>query len=163
VDIQSIPDPGQRVEILRRRVLYEQDSDGFCNEWCDAEAALSERIAEAQVVLPNVTYEAPDLYAIAELTSEMEVDGHRADIVILKTALAQAAFEGRTRINEADIFLAAELALPHRLRRKPFEETQSKMERLEQRLEEARANLAHGQEQPMRGDMQAQGKKKASR
>jgi Mg-chelatase subunit ChlI len=163
VDIQSIPDPGQRVEILQRRVVYEQDSDAFCTEWCDAEAALSERIAQAQIVLPSVTYEPPDLYAIAELTSEMEVDGHRADIVILKTALAQAAFEGRTRINEADIFLAAELALPHRLRRKPFEETQNKMERLEQRLEEARANLASGQQQPMRGEMQAQGKKKASR
>jgi len=55
------------------------------------------------------------------------------------------------------------LALPHRLRRKPFEETQNKMERLEQRLEEAPANLANGQEQPMRGDMQALGKKKPSR
>jgi Mg-chelatase subunit ChlI len=69
-----------------------------------------------------VTYTSDDLYTIAELTSEMEVDGHRADIVILKAAIAHAAFEGRQAVHELDILLAAELALPHRLRRQPFEE-----------------------------------------
>ncbi len=93
-----------------------------------------------------MTYHSRDLYYIAELMSEMEVDGHRADIVILKTAMAHAAFEGRTAVCDADILLAAELALPHRLKRKPFEETQSKMERLEQRLEQARCELAESEQ-----------------
>ena len=72
----------------------------------------------------------------------MEVDGHRADIVILKAALAHAAFEGRDAIQELDILLAAELALPHRLRRKPFEETHNQMQKLERRLEQARSELS---------------------
>ena len=72
----------------------------------------------------------------------MDVDGHRADIVILKAAMAHAAFEGRESVCETDILLAAELALPHRLRRKPFEDTDSKMAKLEQRLEQARCELA---------------------
>jgi Mg-chelatase subunit ChlI len=139
VDIQGIADADARVEILRRRLLYEQDPERFCEEWCEAEAALSQRIARAQALLPDVSYDTGHLYTIAELTAEMEVDGHRADIVILKTAIAHAAFEGRTMITESDILLAAELALPHRLRRKPFEEIQTKMEKLEQRLEHARA------------------------
>ncbi|MHB1295944.1 MAG: ATP-binding protein [Anaerolineae bacterium] len=142
VDIQGILDKPARVEILSRRVRYEQDPEGFCDAWCAAEAALAERIAEAQALLPSVTYQAADLYTIADLTSEIGVDGHRADIVILKTALAHAAFEGRSRIEETDILLAAELALPHRLRRKPFEETQTQMEKLEKRLEQARTRLA---------------------
>lgn len=69
----------------------------------------------------------------------MDVDGHRADLVILKTALAHAAYEGRTRIRETDILLAAELALPHRLRRTPFEDTASKMDKLAQRIEQGPA------------------------
>ena len=42
-------------------------------------------------------------------------NGTRADLVILKAARAQAAFEGRTSITDHDIALAAELALPHRI------------------------------------------------
>jgi len=146
VDIQGIPDPDARVEILKRRVRYEQDPERFYQEWVEAEARLSQRIAEAQELLPQVTYREQDLYTIAALTSEMEVDGHRADIVILKAAIAQAAFEGRTSVQESDILLAAELALPHRLRRQPFEDTQEKLAKLEQRLEEAREGGAPRQE-----------------
>lgn len=155
VDIQGIADKEARVAILSRRVAYEQDPEAFCQEWCEAEAALSRKIAQAQMLLPHVTYLQDDLYAIAELTSELEIDGHRADIVILKTAIAHAAFEERQQINEMDVLLAAELALPHRLRRRPFEETQSQMEKLEQRLEQARAkNAAPAQEsQPAAPDV----------
>jgi Mg-chelatase subunit ChlI len=71
----------------------------------------------------------------------MEIDGHRADIVILKTALAHAAFEGRQSVNDVDILLAAELALPHRFKKKPFQETELQFERLEQKLELARADV----------------------
>jgi Mg-chelatase subunit ChlI len=160
VDIQSIGETDSRVDILRRRVMYEQDPVGFCSDWCDAEDALSHDVAKAQTLLPQVTYATSDLYAIAQLTSEMEVDGHRADIVILKTAIAHAAFEGRTKIGEADILLAAELALPHRLRRKPFEETQSKMEKLEQRIEQVRSSLETAQEGTAGSDAPMLDKKK---
>jgi Mg-chelatase subunit ChlI len=51
------------------------------------------------------------------------VDGHRADIVILKTARAQAAFDGRLQITDEDILLAAELALPHRMKKQPFQDS----------------------------------------
>ena len=160
VDIQGIPEPDSRVSILQRRVAYEQDPDAFCDDWCPSESMLTERIAEAQVLLPEVTYQDRDLYVIAQLTSEMEVDGHRADIVILKTAMAQAAFEGRTQICETDILLAAELALPHRLRRRPFEETQSRMQQLEQRLEQARCDVDSGERDGATRSAMVEGKKK---
>jgi Mg-chelatase subunit ChlI len=148
VDIEGIADRAARVEILERRVRYEQDPEGFCDEWCDVEAALTARIATARALLPEVTYDRSHLYAIAELTAEMKVDGHRADIVILKTALAHAAFEGRRAVGDTDILLAAELALPHRLHRSPLEDTQSQLERLEQRLERARAEAEEGEPSP---------------
>jgi len=159
VDIQGILDADLRVDILSRRLLFENDPEGFCAEWCEVEARLSQRIAQAQELLPRVTYKNDDLYVIAQLMSEMEVDGHRADIVILKTAIAQAAFEGRDRIHETDILLAAELALPHRLRRRPFEETRTRLEKLEQRLEQARGELDSARESEGQ-EVLAEGKKK---
>ena len=62
--------------------------------------------------------------------------------MILKTACAQAAFDGRTLINDLDIALAAELALPHRLQKGPFSEQEITSEELQQRIEEL-----HGKEQ----------------
>jgi len=141
VEIKSILDPVQRVEILQRRTDFEQDPASFYELWRPQEKALSRRIEQAQRRLPHVTYTKDDLFAIAELTAEFEVDGHRADIAILKTALAHAAFEGCQAITEVDILLAAELALPHRLKKKPFQETELQFEHLEQRLEMARADV----------------------
>ncbi len=160
VDIHGILDAVSRVEIVKRRVQYEQDPDAFYEAWKPEEERLSQQIAAARQLLPKVTYETDDLYTIAELTAEMDVDGHRADIVILKTALAHAAFEGRERISETDILLAAELALPHRLRRRPFEDPQSRMEQLSERIEQARARLSQAPTARTPGEP-SQGKKKA--
>ena len=79
------------------------------------------------------------MYTIARLTAGMKVDGHRADIVILKTARAQAAFEGRLQITNEDILLAAELALPHRMKKQPFQDSVLNPEMLKASLREARA------------------------
>jgi Mg-chelatase subunit ChlI len=60
---------------------------------------------------------------------------------MLKTAVAHAAFEGRLAINERDILLAAELALPHRLKKRSLQESELQFERLEKRLEMAGADV----------------------
>ncbi len=56
--------------------------------------------------------------------------------MILKAARAHAAFEGRQAITDRDILLAAELALPHRLKRGPFSESTLYDGELEERMEE---------------------------
>jgi len=142
VEIRGITDPRARVDILERCVQFEQDPEGFRAEWEPHEERLSQEIGRARVLLPEVTYDASDLYTIAELTADFQVDGHRADIVILKTARAHAAFHERNHINEADILAAVELALPHRLKRQPFQETELRFEQLEERLEQVKAELA---------------------
>jgi len=146
VEIQGIAAHQARVAILERTVQFESDPEGFRAEWEPYEQQLSRDIARAREILPEVRYESGDLYAIAELTTGFEVDGHRADIVILKTAVAHAAFRfarNGTRpeelsIAELDILAAAELALPHRLKRLPFQETENRLNELSDRLEESR-------------------------
>jgi Mg-chelatase subunit ChlI len=146
VEIRGIADSQARVDILERTVQFDSDPEGFRAEWEPYETQLSLEIARAREIMPSVTYELQDLYTIAELTTSFEVDGHRADIVILKAALAHAALRfasngvgpaGRA-ISQLDILAAAELALPHRLKRQPFQETEARLDELSDRLEEAR-------------------------
>lgn len=158
VEIRGIPDAEQRVEILERRLAFEQDPRGFAEEWYTAEAKLSKEIENAREELPQVKHTHADLYAIAELTSGLEVDGHRADLVILKAARAHAALASHPSIDERDILLAAELALPHRLKRRPFQDVEVRFEQLEKQLEKAREGTqAEGQP---KGDQKQDVKKK---
>jgi Mg-chelatase subunit ChlI len=153
VDMHGIADPRQRVAIVERRVAYESDPEGFYGEWQPHEEQLSDQIFQARAALSRVTYTQRDLFTIAQLTTSFKVDGHRSDIVILKTARAHAAWQGRLAIGELDILLAAELALPHRLKRQPFEETALDAGQLEDRLKKARAE-APPQNPPPQGSQE---------
>ena len=75
-------------------------------------------------LLPEVTIDDKLLETVAKLSVELGVDGHRADITVIKTALTLAAFNGRKQANLDDLKEAAKLVLPHRMRRRPFEESE---------------------------------------
>ncbi|NMC54592.1 MAG: AAA domain-containing protein [Chloroflexi bacterium] len=142
VDILGIRETRERVQIMERNLMFESDPAEFRTMWLPREEELSQRIASARKLVNQVTHSSRDLITIAQLTSSLNVDGHRADLVILKTARAQAAFDGRTAINDLDIALAAELALPHRMKRGPFDHTSMSMEQLEERIEQLRGQTA---------------------
>ncbi len=164
VDIQGIREPAARMAIMERNLAYEADPEGFCQARQPDEQALSDEIAHARQILPDVEYSQSDLATIATMMSELGVDGHRADLVVLKTARAHAAFEGRTRLSDRDILLAAELALPHRLKHNPLEDTQTTLGDLTERLSEARTqNPVQGGEgeEEENEEVEAVGKKKA--
>ncbi len=139
VDVVGLADAKYRVEILRRRIFFEQDQDGFIDAFDGSEEELSQRIEEARSRYSLVEYTDKDLYTIAALTASFQVDGHRADIVILRTARAQAAYDGRLQINDNDILLAAELALPHRMKKQPFQESTMNLDQLQNNVRQARA------------------------
>ncbi|GAW92195.1 magnesium chelatase [Calderihabitans maritimus] len=122
VQIAGILDPAQRVEVVRRRIAFEEDPAGFCAAWEAEQEKLRQQILAARKILPRVQVPEKMLYLIAEIAIEMGVDGHRADLVMLKAAKTNAALNGRTEVTEADIRETANLALLHRMRRKPFQE-----------------------------------------
>ena len=135
VDIVGITDPQERVEIMKRTIGFETDPEGFLRDFAASENELRNKIVGARNRIASVRYTSRDLIAIASLTSALNVEGHRADLVILKTARAQAAFDGRDRINETDIALAAELALPHRLQKGPLNEQSVSADELKVRID----------------------------
>jgi Mg-chelatase subunit ChlI len=134
VEIRGISDARQRVMIMERNLAFEADPENFRQQWLPKEEELSHQIVMARKLVEHVTHTRRDLLSIADLTASLNVDGHRSDLVILKAARAQAAFEGRQAIMDRDIALAAELALPHRIKRGPFQQSEITMEDLQERI-----------------------------
>jgi len=122
VEISGITDVGGRVAVIERRMSYDADPAHFSAEWQNEEQVLAQRIIAARALLPAVHIARSDMAAVAALALELGVDGHRADLAILETARTHAAWSSRTALTLEDIRLAAELALPHRMRRQPFTE-----------------------------------------
>lgn len=152
VEIFGIREPRERVIIMERNLAFESDAERFRQDWLPKEGELSLQIESARRLLDQVTHTRRDLLSIAALTSSLNVDGHRADLVILKAARAQAAFEGRTAITDRDIALAAELALPHRIRRGPFNQSELSMEQLQDRIEQLQGSASTGQQREEEGE-----------
>jgi Mg-chelatase subunit ChlI len=145
VQISGLLEPEYRIQIMERRINFEVDSDAFREKWVDQENELSEQIANARKLVNKVRYSRRDLASIAGLTAAMKVDGHRADLVILRGAQAHAALKGREAITDEDIILAAELALPHRMKSRPFQDETVTMYELEERLSQAQSEWGSGE------------------
>lgn len=121
----------RRVAVVESRLKFENDPEKFFAEHEPKQQEMRKQIVNAQKLMPHVTYNHGILEKIAKICIAMDVDGHRADIVMLKTAMTLAAYHGRKEVDTADILESAKLVLPHRMRRKPFEDTQFDLSQLE--------------------------------
>lgn len=135
VDVVASRDPAVRVEVMRARLSYEADPTAFIDRYAGTQAELSERIVKAQSRLADVILTDAALRQIAEICASFDVDGMRADLVTARTAVAHAAWSGRTVVEVEDVRAAAKLALPHRKRRNPFDAPGLDDEQLEQAIQ----------------------------
>ncbi|MEU9171372.1 putative cobaltochelatase [Streptomyces sp. NPDC048420] len=136
VEVAASREPDQRVEVVRRRLAYDDDPEGFATRWADEEAGVRQRVVAARELLPSVRLGDGALRQIAATCAAFEVDGMRADIVMARTATALAAWAGRTDVLAEDVRQAALLALPHRRRRNPFDAPGLDEDKLDETLEE---------------------------
>ncbi len=137
VDVAASRVVDTRMAVVRRRLDYEADPAGFAARYADADAVVAERILTARDRLPGVTLDNAELRRIAALCAAFDVDGMRADLVVARTAAAHAAWCGRDRVTADDVRIAAELALPHRRRRDPFDEPGISEEQLDEAMRSA--------------------------
>jgi magnesium chelatase subunit D len=119
VAISGYFEPTLRKEVVRRRIAFEADPQGFGKQWVEAEKELSSRIEQARLILSSVTAPDEQLDRLVEACAEARADGLRADIMAYKTARAIAAFDGRSEVNDSDVQEALMLALAHRRRAAP--------------------------------------------
>lgn len=122
VEVAASREVDTRVEIMRRRLAFEENPEAFLAQWAPEDAAIAVDIAAAKALLPQVVLTDEVMRTIAHLCAYFDVDGMRADLVVARTCQAHAAWRGSTTIEEEDIRVAAALALPHRKRRNPFDE-----------------------------------------
>lgn len=133
VDVAGEKETSKRVEVVKRRLEFEADPEKFIKKYEKDENELKEKIEKSKKILKNVKC-SDEMYEIAAKTSiALNVDGHRADISVIKTAITIAAYEGREDVSKKDMLRAAVLTLPHRMRKTPFEDgvlEESKLEKL---------------------------------
>ncbi|AHI00596.1 putative cobaltochelatase [Kutzneria viridogrisea] len=141
VQVAAARDVSTRTEVIRRRLAYEADQDGFAANWADADAELAVRIEKARAALAGVTLPDTELRRIAAICAAFEVDGMRADLVVARTAVANAAWRGGDTVTEQDVEVAVRLALPHRRRRDPFDEPGIEEEQLQEAMQQAAEQL----------------------
>ena len=59
----------------------------------------------------------------AEICIALETDGSRGELTLVRTARALAALKGDARVDESHLKAVAHMALGHRLRRNPLDES----------------------------------------
>ncbi|WP_410506373.1 ATP-binding protein [Haloimpatiens sp. FM7315] len=121
VDVVGEKSIEKRVEVIKNRLEFEEDREAFVQKKEKDQEILRNKIIKAKEILPLVKVQESLLIKVAKLCIELKVDGHRADISLIKTAKTLAAFKGNEEVTVEDMIEASSLVLPHRMRKKPFE------------------------------------------
>ncbi|HVB22504.1 MAG TPA: ATP-binding protein [Ktedonobacteraceae bacterium] len=115
VEAEDFRDPTMRTLIVERRLAYDANPAHFAAQWADSEQTLREHVQHAREQLTSIHVSPYVRQVIAYLVDrQLHTTGHRADIVVTRTARAIAAWEGHDEITRADIEQAIALAMPHR-------------------------------------------------
>jgi magnesium chelatase subunit D len=142
VEVRAPQEPRSRAEIVKRRLAWEADPEGFNRAWGAQQVALREQVLRAQQLLPKVTIAEGLLLLISELCCSQGVASLRADLVMNKAARALAALRGSMHVEPDDLSQAALLVLPHRRRTRPFEQPGLDEQQLERLIEQAKSSSA---------------------
>lgn len=135
VEVRTADDAAQRVEIVERREAFERDAAKFCAALEAEQDKLRRQLTRAQKKFASVKVPRSLLLHIAALCTQLQIDGHRGELTIMRAARALAALEGRREVSTQDVRRVATMALRHRLRRDPLEPTGGNA-RIEQALEQ---------------------------
>lgn len=146
VDVVASRDVDVRMAVVRRRLDYEADPAGFAARYAEADHEVAERILAARDRVGAVTLDDVELRRIAALCAAFDVDGMRADLVVARAATAHAAWRGADAVTEDDVRVAAELALPHRRRRDPFDEPGISEQQLDDAMRDAAAQAQRAEQ-----------------
>jgi len=137
VDVRASRDVEVRADVIRQRMAFEADPKEFGERYAEADAELARRVAAARLLVASIVLPDAELRRIAALCAAFDVDGMRADLVVARTAVAHAAWRGVDTVAEEDIRVAAELALPHRRRRDPFDDPGLDPDQLDEAMAQA--------------------------
>ena len=118
--MEGIRDLDQRVSIVEKRAVWEDDPTKFYQQHAESEQDVRSHIAEAIATFPEVELPREILRLIAQLSITLEVDGHRSDLVCARAAQAKAAYDTKEKVGPAQVGEVAEMVFAHRVHSVPF-------------------------------------------
>ena len=125
IDVRTPADVAIWVEIVKRRLAYEADPQGFIGQWAESEIALQKKLVAGRKRLANVITPDSVMQRAAELCIHLKTDGIRGQLTLTRVTRALAAYEGKSTVSDEHLKRMAGPALRHRLRRNPLDEAGS--------------------------------------
>jgi magnesium chelatase subunit I len=135
IDIVGERDVKKRAEVVKRRLSFDMDPKKYVDSCSKDIDEMKAKIIKAKEILPAIDIDDDFVDMVVSVMIHFGVDGHRADITLMKASKANAALEGRTNVIKEDIYATAELVLSHRLKRRPFEDSNLDQEELKRCLQ----------------------------
>ncbi|WP_111708532.1 AAA family ATPase [Lutibacter citreus] len=136
----------ERTQIISNRLQFDDDPQEFVASYSEKQEKIYHQIKNAQKNLKSIKID-ESLYEIAaNLALLNEVEGHRADILLLKTARAYAAYLNDTTVEEFHLQKIAPFVLNHRSNNGDFSKEQNnsqeeqEQQKQEQQKEEESSN-----------------------
>jgi magnesium chelatase subunit D len=136
VSVEALDNPEDRIAIVMAAEEHLADPARFRSKFDTLQQNLSKRIQTAISLLPTVRISGDLIRKAVDVCIELGVRTHRAEITIVRTAKTIAALDGRTEVTREDLKEAIELALPHRMRKRPFEEPKIDHDRLDDLMDD---------------------------
>lgn len=125
VEVKTPADLPDRIEVVRRRDAFENNSTAFAAKWAKDEAKLRKSITAARERLPQVGVPDAALERAATLCMALGTDGLRGELTLMRAARALAALENAKVVTDDHLRRIAPPALRHRLRRNPLDDAGS--------------------------------------
>lgn len=122
ISIQEVLDKNQRISIVKNNLQFGDNPLNFIETFRNEQATLRDKIIQAQETLLKVTIPDSLLEVVVRSCIALNIDGHRPDIVAVRTAKTLAAFKGLMEVTAEDILHVAQMAIGFRTRRGGFEE-----------------------------------------
>ena len=125
VDVRTPSDVPERIEVVKRRDAFERDTEAFLKKWSGEEKKLRKRIESARAGLASVATPDSVFDTATRLCLALGTDGLRGELTLIRAARALASLEGKAEVGDAELRRLAPMALSHRLRRNPLDDSGS--------------------------------------
>jgi magnesium chelatase subunit I len=125
VEVRTPDEVAQRVEIVKRRDAFDREPDAFRERFAEDDRRTSLWVASGRSRLSAIRVSDQMLEAASKLCAALGTDGIRGELTLVRTARALAAMADAPAVGPSHLRQAAPLALRHRLRRNPLDETGS--------------------------------------
>ncbi|HJL04116.1 MAG TPA: magnesium chelatase ATPase subunit I [Polyangiaceae bacterium LLY-WYZ-15_(1-7)] len=125
LEVRTPDEVATRVEVVKRRMRYDQDPEAFAAAWAEDEAALIVRLRDARARLPEVAVSDAVIERASRLCQALGTDGLRGELTLIRAARAAASLDAQREVADVHLAQVAPLALRHRLRRAPLDDVGS--------------------------------------